>query len=575
MSVLESISHFREIRALSFEKLNVLCNELRWFIVEALSKGEGHLGSSLGVVELTVALYHIFNLEEDRLIWDVGHQAYPHKILSGRKEQFSTNRKKGGISGFPSIAESEHDHFGTGHSSTAISAITGMLLADNLLGRLAHHIAVIGDASIVSGMAIEGLNHAGSLGLPILIVLNDNNIGIDPSVGAIKEHLNTLQQGEKNWFTTMNFDYRGPIDGHNIVELVDALNKYKSKPTPTILHIKTIKGKGIKEAENNQVVWHAPGRFDAKTGKLFAQEHEGYTKYQEVFGQTMVEIATQNQRIAAITPAMPTGSSLNGFMNRFPTRAIDVGIAEQHALTLAAGMSTRGIIPYVVIYSTFLQRAYDQLVHDIALQNLPVVICIDRAGLVGHDGATHQGVFDVGFSRTVPNLTIWNPMDEYELRQALFDAQYTTTPIIIRYPRGYGKLKHWKHNFGHKVSPVKWKKKKDRKVVVVSTGTISSYTITPKVDHVHLFQIKPIGGDFFSALLEYRTIIVIEENSEMGGLGEYIAAQLLKMRFKGSFYTRAIPDRFIHHSSQTQQREELGLDQEHINQWIEGLLCCG
>jgi len=426
---LENINNSIDLKQLSIDELTPLAKELRDFIIDVVSVKKGHLGASLGVVELTIALHFVFDTPYDRLVWDVGHQAYPHKILTGRRDAFHTNREFGGISGFPKLDESEYDTFGTGHSSTSISAALGMAIASNLKGEEnRQHIAVIGDASIASGMAFEGLNHAGVTNSNLLIILNDNEMGIDPNVGALKNYLTSVKQGmdahQKNVFEALDFNYTGPVDGHDIKGLVKELVRLKAVHGPKILHVITTKGKGLNKAEKDQITYHAPGLFDKFSGELIDQNELLLPpKYQDVFGLTLVELAEQNNRIVGITPAMPTGSSLKFMIEKFPERAFDVGIAEQHAVTLAAGLATQGMIPFCAIYSTFLQRAYDQIIHDVALQNLPVVFCIDRAGLVGEDGPTHHGAFDLSYLSCIPNMVIFCPMDEMELRNIMFSAQ--------------------------------------------------------------------------------------------------------------------------------------------------------
>ncbi len=451
-NLLEHINATTDLRQLSRSDLPQLAKELRQFIIEIVATKEGHLGASLGVVELTIALHYVFNTPDDLLIWDVGHQAYGHKILTGRKSEFHTNRQHKGLSGFPKRDESAYDAFGTGHSSTSISAALGMAIASQLKGENRQHIAVIGDASIASGMAFEGLNHAGVTTANLLVVLNDNAIGIDPSVGALKQYLTNVKKGtqkQDNIFEALNFEYSGPIDGHDMVALLTELERLKTIDGPKFLHIITTKGKGLKQAETDQVKYHAPGKFDATTGDLISKNNESLPpKYQDVFGLTLVELAKANKKIVGITPAMPTGSSLKYMMDEIPERAFDVGIAEQHAVTMAAGMATQGLIPFCNIYSTFLQRAYDQIIHDVALQNLPVIFCIDRAGLVGEDGATHHGVFDLAYLRCIPNLIIVAPRNEMELRNIMYTAQKGLQhPIAIRYPRGRGVTPDWKSAF--------------------------------------------------------------------------------------------------------------------------------
>ena len=452
--LLNHINYPEDLKKLSENQLPQLAKELRDFIIDIVATKEGHLGASLGVVELTIALHYVFDTPNDLLIWDVGHQAYGHKILTGRKKEFHTNRQFGGISGFPNRNESVYDAFGVGHSSTSISAVLGMAMASKLKGDFdKHHIAVIGDASIASGMAFEGLNHAGVSDTNLLVVLNDNEMGIDPNVGALKNYLTSVKKGQnlhqQNLFEALNFSYSGPIDGHNLPLLIAELNRLKNIKGPKFLHVITTKGKGLESAEKDQITFHAPGKFNKITGEVHLKSEENLPpKYQDVFGLTLVELAQQNDKIIGITPAMPTGSSLKYMIEQFPNRAFDVGIAEQHAVTLAAGFATQGFIPYCAIYSTFLQRAYDQIIHDVAIQNLPVIFCLDRAGLVGEDGATHHGIFDLAFLRIIPNLIIFAPINEIALRNMLYTVQLGIEhPIAIRYPRGRGVVKDWKLPF--------------------------------------------------------------------------------------------------------------------------------
>jgi 1-deoxy-D-xylulose-5-phosphate synthase len=446
---LDHIATPSDLKQRTLDQLPQLARELREFIIDIVSTKEGHLGASLGVVELTIALHYVFNTPEDRLIWDVGHQAYGHKILTGRRDIFHTNRQLEGISGFPKRSESPYDAFGTGHSSTSISAILGMAMAAKIQGKKdRQHIAVIGDASIASGMAFEGLNHLGVTNTNVLIVLNDNAIGIDPSVGALKKYLTNVKKGtakEENIFECLNLQYSGPIDGHDLFTLVRELRRLKEMDGPKLLHIITTKGKGLKQAEEHQVVYHAPGKFNKTTGELHALNGDSQPpKFQDVFGKTLVELAKANKSIVGITPAMPTGSSLKYMMQEIPDRAFDVGIAEQHAVTLAAGMAAEGLVPFCNIYSTFLQRAYDQVIHDVALQELPVIFCLDRAGLVGQDGATHHGAYDIAYLRCIPNMMLFSPMNEVQLRNMMYTAQMGLgQPLAIRYPRGRGALLDW------------------------------------------------------------------------------------------------------------------------------------
>ncbi|NRA91640.1 MAG: 1-deoxy-D-xylulose-5-phosphate synthase, partial [Psychroserpens sp.] len=450
--LIDHINFPSDLRQIEPQQLPQVAKELRDFIINVVATKEGHLGASLGVIELTIALHYVFNTPDDILVWDVGHQAYGHKILTGRRSEFHTNRQFGGISGFPKRSESTYDTFGVGHSSTSISAALGMAMASKLKGNQKHHIAVIGDASIASGMAFEGLNHAGVTDVDLLVILNDNAIGIDPSVGALKQYLTNVKlgnEGQDNIFEALNFDYSGPVDGHDLEALISELTRLKSVKGPKFLHVITTKGKGLKQAEEDQVKYHAPGKFDAATGELISKGNEiAPPKFQDVFGHTIVELAKTNNNIVGITPAMPTGSSLKIMMDEIPERAFDVGIAEQHAVTMAAGMATQGLVPFCNIYSTFLQRAYDQVIHDVALQNLPVIFCLDRAGLVGQDGATHHGVFDLAYLRCIPNMVICAPRNEVELRNIMYTAQLGIDgPIAIRYPRGRGQLLQWKQPF--------------------------------------------------------------------------------------------------------------------------------
>ncbi len=477
-ALLKHINLPKDLRQFEAEELPQIAKELRDFIINIVAAKEGHLGASLGVVELTIALHYVFNTPEDLLIWDVGHQAYGHKILTGRKDIFETNRQLNGISGFPKRSESKYDAFGVGHSSTSISAALGMAIASQLKGEDKQHIAVIGDASIASGMAFEGLNHAGVTNANLLVILNDNAIGIDPSVGALKQYLTNVKKGtekQDNIFEALNFDYSGPIDGHDLPLLLSELERLKTVKGSKFLHVITTKGKGLKQAELDQVKYHAPGKFDAKTGELPTKSILKLPpKYQDVFGETIVELALKNEKIVGITPAMPTGSSLKYMMEEIPDRAFDVGIAEQHAVTLAAGMATQGMIPFCNIYSTFLQRAYDQVIHDVALQNLPVVFCLDRAGLVGEDGATHHGVFDLAYLNCIPNLVIFAPRDAIALRNIMYTVQLGIDfPLAIRYPRGRGHLLDWKKPFKSIEIGQGICLKEGNRIAVLSVGTMA------------------------------------------------------------------------------------------------------
>ena len=586
-NLLKHINLPKDLRKLSTNELPQLAQELREFIINIVATKEGHLGASLGVVELTIALHYVFNTPEDILIWDVGHQAYGHKILTGRKDRFHTNRQFEGISGFPKRSESEYDAFGVGHSSTSISAALGMAIASKLKGNLdKHHIAVIGDASIASGMAFEGMNHAGVTDTNLLIILNDNAIGIDPSVGALKQYLTNVKTGthkQDNIFEALNFHYSGPIDGHNIFKVISELKRLKTIKGPKLLHIITTKGKGLKQAEDDQVKYHAPGKFDAKTGDLIPKTQNNVPpKFQDVFGFTIVELAKQNKNIVGITPAMPTGSSLKYMMDQIPDRAFDVGIAEQHAVTLAAGMAAKGLIPFCNIYSTFLQRAYDQVIHDVALQKLPVIFCLDRAGLVGEDGATHHGVFDLSYLRCVPNLIIFAPRNELELRNIMYTAQLgLDVPIAIRYPRGYGSTIDWKQPFTKIEIGKGIQLKEGKKLAVLSIGIIANNVIEAieqfedknDIAHYDLRFVKPLDEKLLHAIFKTHTyIITIEDNAIKGGFGSSVLEFASKFNYTNIIKLLGIPDTFIDHGNISKLQEHTSLDPLSIKQKIETLL---
>ncbi len=573
----------KDLRHLSVDELPHLAKELREFIINIVATKEGHLGASLGVIELTIALHYVFNTPEDLLIWDVGHQAYVHKILTERKTVFETNRQLNGISGFPKRTESEYDIFGVGHSSTSISAALGMAIASQLKGDPKHHVAVIGDASIAGGMAFEGLNHAGVTDANLLVILNDNAIGIDPSVGALKQYLTNVKKGtqkQDNIFEALNFNYSGPIDGHDIIAIISELERLKAVKGPKFLHIITTKGKGLKQAEENQVKYHAPGRFDAKTGELInkSTSEEQPPKYQEVFGYTIVELAKQNKNIVGITPAMPTGSSLKFMMDEFPTRAFDVGIAEQHAVTLAAGMATQGLIPFCNIYSTFLQRAYDQVIHDVALQKLPVVFCLDRAGLVGEDGATHHGVFDLAYLRCIPNLIIFAPRNEIELRNIMHTAQLgLELPIAIRYPRGRGIIVDWKKPFSKIRIGRGAQLKKGDKLALLSIGTIaknvSKAIETLNVSHYDMRFVKPLDEALLHEVFKtYKSIITVEDGAINGGFGSTILEFAARHNYKNNIHLIGVPDEFIEHGKVNELQELIALNPESIRKTVISLL---
>lgn len=585
--VLDKINLPKDLRRLEVAQLTLLAKELREFIIDIVSVKEGHLGASLGVVELTIALHYIFDTPNDKLIWDVGHQAYGHKILTGRKEIFDTNRQLGGISGFPKMSESEYDAFGTGHSSTSISAILGMAIASKLKGDdHKNHIAVIGDASIASGMAFEGLNHAGVSNANILIVLNDNAIGIDPSVGALKKYLTNVKKGtakDENLFECLNFDYSGPIDGHDITTLLKELKRLKTVKGPKLLHIITTKGKGLQKAEENQVTYHAPGKFDKETGELTPKSTGTQPpKYQDVFGHTLVELAEKNEHIVGITPAMPTGSSMKFLMDAIPDRAFDVGIAEQHAVTMAAGMATEGLVPFCNIYSTFLQRAYDQVIHDVALQNLPVIFCLDRAGLVGQDGATHHGVFDIAYLRCIPNLIIFAPLNEVELRNMMYTAQLGLEyPIAIRYPRGNGVLPDWKKPFEKIEIGTSTVLKKGTQIAVLSVGHIGNsvaealkeMNLPNQIGHYNMRFIKPLDEKQLKNIFaNYSSIVTIENGCKAGGFGTSVLEFANQVQFTGETMLLGVDDAFVEHGTPNELYELNGLNKESIKNTLKSLL---
>ncbi len=588
MALLENITSPAEVRSLDKSELPQLARELRDFIIDIVSTKEGHLGASLGVIELTIALHYIFETPRDQLIWDVGHQAYGHKILTGRKDIFDTNRRLNGISGFPKRAESEYDAFGVGHSSTSISAALGMAIASNLKGETnKHHIAVIGDASIASGMAFEGLNHAGVTDANLLVILNDNAIGIDPSVGALKQYLTNVKKGtarEENIFEALNFEYSGPIDGHDLNALVTELSRLKMIKGPKFLHVITTKGKGLKKAEENQVQYHAPGKFDKHTGELTPKINNGDEppKYQDVFGHTIVDLAKKNEKIIGITPAMPTGSSLKYMMEAIPERAFDVGIAEQHAVTLAAGMVTQGMIVFCNVYSTFLQRAYDQVIHDVALQNLPVIFCLDRAGLVGQDGATHHGVFDIAYLRCIPNLIIFEPMNEQELRNIMYTAQLGLDyPMVIRYPRGRGVLTSWQTPFEKVEIGSARKMIEGDQIAILSLGHIGNSIkeltqdkeLRNEIAHFDMRFVKPLDEQLLHQVFKnHKHIITLENGVKKGGFGTAITEFASENHYKNTIKIFGIPDQFIEHGTVKELQTIAQIDMNSIKNYIQKII---
>lgn len=529
----------------------------------------GHFSGNLGVVELTVALHYVFDFEQDKLVWDVGHQAYIHKLLTGRKELFSSIRKYKGLSGFPKISESNWDHFGTGHSSTSISAVMGMAAAAELKQIDRQHIAVIGDGSLTGGMAFEALNNLGASNANVLIIVNDNQIGIDPNPGAVNAHLNVINP-ENNVFTALDLSYTGPIDGHDVIALVKELEWQKCRNIPRVLHIKTLKGKGYEQAELEQTKWHS-----VKYVKIVShtEQAEG-EKFPDVFGKELLKLAKADERIVAITPAMPSGSSLNAMLEQMPQRVFDVGIAEQHAVTFAAGLALEGIRPFCVIYSSFLQRAYDQIIHDVALQNIPVVFCLDRAGLVGEDGATHHGVFDLAYMSGIPNMTIISPMDAAQLKSSMkWAVKYIQGPVAIRYPKSAA-IKGDDSNIelGKGRCLIK-----GNKIAILSIGEIGTEVseaiklagAVGKVAHYDLVFAKPLDTELIRQVFNtFNSVITLEEGCFIGGIGERIASLAIDMRFKGKLIHKALPDQFIEHGSVQELRVEIGIDAKSLSELI-------
>ena len=579
-NLLQHINSPTDLRLLDEGQLPQLAQELRNFIIDIVAVKEGHLGASLGVVELTIALHYIFDTPNDLLVWDVGHQAYGHKILTGRRENFHTNRQRNGISGFPKRSESNFDTFGVGHSSTSISAALGMAIASNLKGDFnKQHIAVIGDASIASGMAFEGLNHAGVTDANLLVILNDNAIGIDPSVGALKNYLTAVKEGknprQNNMIKSLNFDYSGPIDGHDIFAVLKELKRLQKIKGTKFLHIITTKGKGLQQAEDNQVQYHAPGKFDANTGDIIPKSKQHLPpKYQDVFGLTVLDLAKANEKIIGITPAMPSGSSLKFMMDVFPTRAFDVGIAEQHAVTLSAGMATQGMVVFCNIYSTFLQRAYDQVIHDVALQNLPVIFCLDRAGLVGEDGATHHGVFDLAYLRCIPNMIVYSPMNEIALRNILYTAQLgLNNPIAIRYPRGRGEIVVWQKPY-KKIEIGKANYLKEGTITaVLSNGTIGNKVTlalakinnSETIAHYDFAFVKPLDKKALHTIFnEFEKIITIEDGVIKGGFGSAILEFASQNKYQNPILNLGIPDEFIEHGTIEELHSYCKIDVESL-----------
>ena len=618
--LLRHIDFPQDLRKLDRSQLHALSEELRQYIIDTVSIHGGHFGASLGVVELTVALHYVFNTPDDQLVWDVGHQAYGHKILTGRRALFHTNRRYKGLSGFPKRGESQYDTFGVGHSSTSVSAALGMALADAYMGDTQRqHVAVIGDGALSGGMAFEALNHAGVADTNLLVILNDNCMSIDPNVGALREYLTDitasptynklrdevwhmlgkLPRGKNrtrdiaskietavkgmvarnsNLFEALKLRYFGPIDGNNIQKLVDTLTDMKNIPGPKLLHVVTVKGKGYAQAEKDQTKWHAPGLFDKVTGEIRQKPVLGPQppKYQDVFGKSIIELAKTNEKIMAVTPAMPSGSSLKYMMAEMPDRALDVGICEQHAVTVSAGMATRGLRVFCNIYSTFMQRAYDQVIHDVAIQDLPVVFCLDRAGLVGEDGATHQGAYDIAYMRCVPNMIVSAPMDEPELRNFMYTAQLSTTthPMVIRYPRGQGVTVDWQTPFEAVAIGTGRKIQDGKAVAILSYGHPGNFVrqaakMLKTVDlfpaHYDMRFVKPLDEVMLKEVLtRFDKVITVEDGTICGGFGSAILEWANAHGFHPELKMLGIPDRVIEHGKPEEQYREAGIDPEAI-----------
>jgi 1-deoxy-D-xylulose-5-phosphate synthase len=618
--LLKTIDSPADLKKLPREKLHQVCDELRQYIIDVVSVHGGHFGASLGVVELSTALHYVYNTPYDQLVWDVGHQAYGHKILTGRRDIFPTNRKYKGISGFPKRSESEYDTFGVGHSSTSISAALGMAMAAKYKGEKDRKVvAVIGDGAMTAGLAFEGMNHAGVADSDVLIILNDNCMGIDPNVGALKEYLtdislsptynkmkddvwnllgklpvgkdfsramaHKLTEGIKgaisssaNLFEALKIRYFGPIDGHNVSKLVETLKDLREIPGPKILHIITTKGKGYALAEKDQTKWHAPGLFDKVTGEIMQKKKEGpqAPKYQDVFGHTLIELAEQNEKIFGITPAMPSGSSLKLMMEKMPDRAFDVGIAEQHAVTLSAGMATQGMKVFCNIYSSFMQRAYDSVVHDVAIQKLPVIFCLDRAGLVGDDGPTHHGCYDIAYFRCIPNMIISAPMNETELRNLMYTAQLESTklPFVIRYPRGEGVLPEWKTSMQEISIGTGRKLKEGHEVAILTLGHPGNFAAAAirelmndgiQPGHYDMRFVKPLDEKMLHEVCQrYPKIVTVEDGTVMGGFGSAVLEFMAANDYKNDLRMLGIPDRLVEHGTPAELHRECGYDASAI-----------
>ncbi|OSZ82207.1 1-deoxy-D-xylulose-5-phosphate synthase [Chitinophagaceae bacterium IBVUCB1] len=624
--LLGRIEYPADLRKLNKTELQQVCNELRQFIIDCVSIHGGHFGASLGVVELTVALHYVMNTPDDQLVWDVGHQAYGHKILTGRRKVFHTNRKYGGLSGFPKRSESEYDTFGVGHSSTSISAALGMAIASKLQGDTnRQHVAIIGDGAMTAGLPFEAMNHAGVSNSNVLIILNDNNMSIDPNVGALKEYLTDITTshtynkfrddvwkllgklpaadfqkiGSKieaslkgmvskssNLFEALNLRYFGPVDGHNVLKLVETLDHLKDIPGPKLLHIKTVKGKGYDLAEQDQTLWHAPGTFDKVTGKINKKiiTTPEPPKYQDVFGHTIIELAEKNPAIMGITPAMPSGCSLKYMMEAMPDRAIDVGIAEQHAVTLSAGLATRGMKVFCNIYSSFMQRAYDMVIHDVAIQKLPVIFCLDRAGLVGDDGPTHHGCYDIPYMRCIPHMVVSAPMNEAELRNLMYSAQLEDNkqPYVIRYPRGQGVMPEWRTPM-QKIETGTGRMIKDGEdVAILTLGHPGNFAVKACSDlqteglnpaHYDMRFAKPLDEKLLHQIArKYNKIITVEDGTIVGGFGSAVLEFMAENNYTPELKMLGIPDRLVEHGKPEELHHECGYDAKGIAEAVKEMV---
>lgn len=623
--LLAQINSPEDLKEFRKDQLVQICEELRQYIIDSVSVYGGHFGASLGVVELTVALHYVLNTPEDQLVWDVGHQAYGHKILTGRRELFHTNRLYKGISGFPKRKESEYDSFGVGHSSTSISAALGMAMASKYQGNeLKQHVAVIGDGSMTGGMAFEAMNHAGVSDTNMIIILNDNCMSIDPNVGALRDYLTDITTSQtynrfkddlwrtlgkfskfgssaqeviskvegavksallkqSNLFESLNLRYFGPVDGHDVNHLVEVMNDLKKIPGPKILHCLTVKGKGYDLAEKDQTKWHAPGKFDKITGEIAKKVYDKPQppKYQDVFGHTLVELAEADDKIMGITPAMPSGSSMNIMMKAMPDRAFDVGIAEQHAVTFSAGLATQGLKPFCNIYSTFMQRAYDQVVHDVCLQNLPVVFCLDRAGFAGADGPTHHGAYDLAFFRCIPNLVVSAPMNEEELRNMMYSASIHNGPYSIRYPRGQGVMPDWRKPMREIPAGQGRIVREGEDVAILTLGHIGNYAVEAceqleseglNPAHYDMRFVKPLDESLLHEVFgKFSKVITVEDGCLMGGFGSAVLEWMMDHDYQAQVKRLGIPDEVIEHGTQMELYKECGFDPNGIAEAVKKL----